>query len=50
MSNLHGPFLIMLNAVLGVLPLPIEQTGIVFALIGAILVITDPMAERVDMY
>lgn len=40
----------ILNAIFGVMPLKTERSGLLFAFVGAIMVIIDPKALRVDGY
>lgn len=38
----------LLNVIFGVHPLKTEQAGFLFSLIGAVMVVVDPLAKRVD--
>lgn len=40
----------MLNTIFGIMPLKTERSGLIFAVLGAIMVILDPRALRVDGY
>lgn len=50
LSHLQGPIIVVLNAIFGVMPLKTERSGLIFAVLGAIMVTLDPKALRVDGY
>lgn len=50
LSNLTGSFCVVLNMLFGLHPLKEEQTGFVLSVIGACLVIMDPLSKRADNY
>lgn len=50
LSHLQGPLIVILNAIFGVMPLKTERSGLVFAFVGAVMVMLDPKALRVDGY
>jgi hypothetical protein len=50
LSQLQGPFCIILNLLFGVKPLKTEWTGLLFAAAGVALVLMDPLAVRIDNF
>lgn len=45
-NNTHGLFIVLINFVIGVKVLPGEFRGLLFALFGCIIILSDPLAHR----